>query len=551
MSGPDVLIVGGGPVGLTLAIELGQLGIRCELVDKRPRPGRLPKMERCNARTMEIFRRMGIADRVRAAGLPADIPMDVFICAGDLTRPPLVHHDYASVSALKETGRQVNDGSMPLEPYQLISQYTLEPLLRQVAEATPGVTVRFGCELTGFSQDADGVTATVRSAGGQGRTVRAPFLAGCDGAGSTVRRQLGVELRGESLLTLRQALFHCPDLFARIPIGPGRHYHFADDQSSFLIVQDDTRHFSLHATVDSDEEMPALFETLAGLPIVYETLYVGQWTQRLMLADRYRDGRVFLAGDAAHLVIPTGGLGMNTGAGDAVDLAWKLAGTLRGWGGAGLLDSYEAERRPIGARNVAASRKASRGRRTWRAARRPEITADGEAGARARSELAAIADREQRWSNDLLGIELGYRYQDSPLIAGETGEGPDPDSFRYTPTTWPGARLPHVWLDDGTAVADHLGRCFTVLHAPGAGPAARELAAAFARADAPCASFEVHSAAAGTVYEGHRLILVRPDLHVVWRGNDATQGAAGALAALATGHGTPAGQRAAEKEAAR
>ncbi|HEY7277334.1 MAG TPA: FAD-dependent monooxygenase [Trebonia sp.] len=550
MGNPDVLIVGGGPVGLTLAIELGQLGIRCELVEKRPRPGRLPKMERCNARTMEHFRRMGIADRVRAAGLPADVPMDVFICQGDLTRPPLVHHTYPSVSKLTAAGRQVNDGSMPLEPYQLISQYTLEPLLRQIAEATPRVTVRFGCELTSFGQDGDGVTATVRSAAGQERPVRASYLVGCDGAGSTVRRQLGIELQGDSLLTLRQALFHCPELFARIPIGQGRHYHFADDRSSFLIVQDDTRHFSLHAAVDSDAEMPRLFEALAGMPVMYETLYVGQWTQRLMLADRYRDGRVFLAGDAAHLVIPTGGLGMNTGVGDVVDLAWKLAGTLQGWGGPWLLDSYEAERRAIGARNVSASRKAARGRRTWRAAWRPEITADSEAGARARSELAKIADREQRWSNDLPGIELGYRYANSPVIAREDGEGPDPDSFSYSPTTWPGARLPHIWLDDGTAIADHLGRCFTLLHAPGAGAPARDLSKAFARIGAPFAMFEMRSAAAGSVYEDRNLILVRPDLHVVWRGRDKLP-SPDALAALATGNAMRTGQPVAEGQAAR
>jgi hypothetical protein len=370
------------------------------------------------------------------------------------------------------------------------------------------------------------------------RTVRASYLVGCDGAGSTVRHQLGIELRGESLLTLRQALFHCPELFARIPIGKGRHYHFADERSSFLIVQDDTRHFSLHATADSDADMPRLFEALVGMPVAYETLHVGQWTQRLMLADRYRDRRVFLAGDAAHLVIPTGGLGMNTGAGDAVDLAWKLAGTLRGWGGPGLLESYEAERRAVGARNVAASRKAAQGRRAWRAAWRPEITADSEAGARARADLAAVADREQRWSNDLPGIELGYRYANSPLIAHEAGEGPDADSFSYAPTTWPGTRLPHIWLDDGTAIADHLGRCFTLLRGPGAGsgPAAGRLAAAFARIGAPFATFEMRSAAAGPVYEGHSLILVRPDLHVAWRGHGEPPDPE-ALAAIATGNG--------------
>ena len=536
MSDLDVLIVGGGPVGLTLAIELGQQGIRCELVERRTEPGNLPKMERCNPRTMEYFHRMGIADRVRAAGLPSDVPMDVFICADSLTRPPLVHHRYPSVSELKAIGQLVNDGSMPLEPPQLISQYTLEPLLRQVAETTPGVTVQFGCELTDFTQDDDGVTAQLRAADGQDRTVRARYLVGCDGASSTVRRKLGIELHGDSHLTMRQAFFHCPDLFARIPIGKGNHYHFADEASSFLIVQDDTRHFSLHAVgADSDEAMPRLFESLVGMPVLYKTLHVGQWTQHLMLADRYRDGRVFLAGDAAHLVIPTGGLGMNTGAGDAVDLAWKLAGTLHGWGGAQLLESYGLERRPIGARNIAASRKAAEGRRRWRALWRPDMTSDTPGGKRVRAELTQLADREQRLSNDLLGIELGYRYVDSPLIMDENGPGPDPDSSVFTPTTWPGARLPHIWMDDWTAVQDHLGRGFTLLHSPGAAEHANGLARAFARLGAPFATFELRSAAAESVYEGYGLILVRPDLHVTWRG-DGQLPDPDALAALATGH---------------
>jgi len=521
----EVLIAGAGPVGLILAIELGRHGVRCELVDKRPEPGILPKMERCNARTMEFFRRMGVADEVRAAGLPADVPMDVFICLESVVRPPLVHHRYPSARELKAAGRRVNDGSMPLEPYQLISQYTLEPLLRTIAEGMHPVTVRFGTELTGFVQDGEGVTATVREDGRGARTIRASYLAGCDGGGSTVRAELGIELRGESLLQLRQALFYCADLFDRIPIGKGRHYHIADDKSTFMIVQDDTRHFSLHAVTGRDSDMPALFESVAGMPVSYETLYTGSWTQRLMIADRYRDGRVFLAGDAAHLVIPTGGLGMNTGAGDAIDLAWKLAGTLRGWGGPALLGSYELERRAVGARNVAASTKAAAGRRGWRAMWRPEITDDTPDGARARARLVEVADREQRWSNDLLGIELGYRYQGSPLIIPADGDGPDPDSFQYTPTTWPGARLPHLWLDDGTPVHDHLGQCYTLLCVPQAAPGAaaemagfaRALSAAFGRLGTPFGTFEVRSAAADAVYEGFALILVRPDLHVVWR----------------------------------
>ena len=369
------------------------------------------------------------------------------------------------------------------------------------------------------SKTCDGVTATVHTTTGAERLVRARYLVGCDGAASTVRAQLGIEMRGDSLLELRQALFRCDDLFERIPIGRGRHYHVADAESSFLIAQDDTRHFSLHASVNDDGDMPRLFERVAGMPIAYETLYIGRWTQRLMLADRYRDGRVFLAGDSAHLVIPTGGLGMNTGAGDAVDLAWKLAATLDGWAGPGLLESYEAERRAVGARAVAASRKATTGRRRWRAAWRPEIADDSPQGELARIDLAALADREQRWSNDLLGIELGYSYRHSPLVIDEAGAGPDLESFSYEPTTWPGSRLPHLWLADGTPLQDHLGRRFTLLLVDGEDRVGN-LPAAFRDLGVPFDTFAVVSPAAAEVLEGYSLTLVRPDLHVAWRGHE-------------------------------
>lgn len=535
MRDTQVLIAGGGPVGLTLAIELGRQGIEVLLVDKRPGPGRLPKMERCNARTMENFRRLGIAGEIRAAGLDNEVPMDVFICCEDIARPPLVHHRYPPVNELIGQYRQVTDGSSPAEPYQLISQYTLEPLLRTVAERTNGVTVLFGHELTGFAQGADGVSATARISTGRTRTINADYLVGCDGASSTVRSCLGIELRGESLLEMRQALFSSDELFEKIPIGKGRHYHIADGVNSFLIVQDDKKHFSLHATVDTDEEMPKLFERIVGMPIDYRTHYVGSWRQRLMVADRYAVGRVLLAGDAVHLVIPTGGPGMNTGHADAVDLAWKLAGTLRGWAGPGLLTSYADERRPMGLRNVAASRKAASGRRAWRAMWRPDIAEDTEQGATTRAALAECAEREQRWSNDLYGIELGYRYQNSPVIWPGDDHGPDPDSFSYTPTTCPGARLPHIWLDDGRPIQDALGREYTLLRiGAGRNADADPLAAAFAARGAPFRAYDVPSVHAEAVY-GYELLLVRPDLHIVWRGGTLPDPVA--LADLCTGWG--------------
>ena len=282
---------------------------------------------------------------------------------------------YPSVAAARAAIATCTDGTLPLEPYQLISQYTLEPLLKSAAEALPSVTVKFGCALETFTQDA----ARRHRAGAPPRR-HAPARSapatwsGATAARARVRRALGIKLQGEAnLLELRQALYYCEDLFERIPIGKGRHYHVADGQASFLIVQDSTEHFTLHSVVDNDADMATMFERTVAMPVKYDMLYVGKWRQNLLLADSFMQGRVFLAGDAAHLVIPTGGLGMNTGVGEATDLAWKLAATLQGWGGPNLLASYETERRPIGARNVAASTFASRGRRKWRATYRPDI----------------------------------------------------------------------------------------------------------------------------------------------------------------------------------
>ncbi len=220
-------------------------------------------MERCNARTMEIYRRMGLADKIRDAGYPRDAPMDVFIVTS-LVEPPLLHLPYPSVAQAKAEIAACRDGSMPLEPYQLISQYTLEPLLKSVADAMPNIDVRYGCEFLSFRQDAGSVTARI-NVGGKTEELTGEYLVGCDGGTSAVRRQIGIKLQGESnLMQFRQALFRCDDLFERIPIGKGRHYHVADAQATFLIVQDSTRHFTLHAVTDSDAEMAALFEKDRG-----------------------------------------------------------------------------------------------------------------------------------------------------------------------------------------------------------------------------------------------------------------------------------------------
>ncbi len=516
----QVLIVGAGPTGLTLAIDLGLRGVRCTLIEQKEAPQFLPKMERCNARTMEIYRRMGLSEKIRAAGLPRQCPMDVFIVLS-LVEPPLFREKHPSVAEYQELIAKTNDGTRPLEPYQLVSQYTLEPLLKAVAETLPSVTVRYGCEFLSFTQDGGSVTAKVKDHKGTTSEIKALYLAGCDGGASAVRRQLGIKLSGDgNLLELRQALYYCEDLYERIPIGKGRHYHVADDKHTFLIVQDSTKHFTLHAVVERDEDMRRQFEETVAMPVQYDMLYVGKWRQNLLLADRYQDGRVFLAGDAVHLVIPTGGLGMNTGVGDAIDLSWKLAGTLQGWGGPKLLASYEAERRPVGARNVAASTFAWRGRNAWRAMWRPNIRDDTPEGAETRANLVRVATGEQSKGNKMSGAELGYRYDGSPLIWPEAGEAPPQEIMNYIPTTWPGARLPHVWLDDGSAMQDRIGNAFTytLLKLGRTEADTSGLERAFAARGAPLRILDIPDETPRDVY-GHDLLLLRPDMHVVWRGN--------------------------------
>ena len=531
----QVLIVGAGPVGLTLAIDLRKRGVRATLIEKNASPLGYPKMERCNPRTMEIFRRLGIAEEVRAAGYPQDWPMDVYLIF-DLMRPPLWKMSYPTVAQAKAKRDRTNDGSMPLEPYQIISQYTLEPLLKSIAQRIANVDIRFGHEFESFEEIGGGVRANIRKLDGSSVAIEAEYLVGCDGASSAVRKQLGFQMEGEAhIRELRQALFHCPALYDKVCAPRARHYHRIDDHWTLLIVQDSRKHFTIHAIVDSDEGMARLFEATVGTPIEYEMLYCAKWTQRLLLSEHYSRERVFLAGDACHLVIPTGGLGMNTGVGDATDLSWKLAATLAGWGGPHLLASYEAERRPVGAQNIKASGQGTSGRATWRAAYRPGIDADTPEAKAALDHLLAIAKVEAPKTFRMIGAELGYRYANSPIIFDEPG-GPEPNYADYVPTSWPGARLPHVWIEPGkVSVHDRIrSDCFTLLCLGEPAAQAQALVSAFESRRVPIDVIRLDVEAARQVY-GFPYLLLRPDLHVAWRGRQ-LRDAADEIAARMSGH---------------
>ena len=535
----SVIVVGAGPVGLSLAINLGRAGIKTILIEKNPTPQFLPKMERCNARSMELFRRIDLSSKIRKSGLRADCPMDVFIVE-DLTKPPLLEEKHPSIKSYKNHIRNCDDLSMPLEPYQLISQYTLEPLLKVEAESLSSINVKFGHKFKEFKQDKSGVTVRCEDQNGVSTNLSAQYLVGCDGGSSPIRKQLGIKLRGEGgILELQQALFYCEELFDRLPKGDGpgqgRHYHRADTDHTFLIMQDSTKHWSLHATAADRDAMKRKFEQVVGFPVNYELISCGPWRQNLLLSDRYRDRRVFLAGDSVHLVIPTGGLGMNTGIGDAFDLAWKLKGTIQGWGGAELLDSYETERRQVGERNVGASRYANVGRQRWRSIATPDIFNGTKAAKKVKSALISMADLEQRKGNRMIGAELGYRYVDSPCIDNIPG-GPEHRVGEYTPNVWPGSRLPHCWLDDGSAMQDSIPEKYVLLSLGDKQVDTTDLRVAYEHFGAPVSEVRVNSTRVRDLY-GFNLIVLRPDMHVVWRGNRAPANA-GEIASLSTGHGS-------------
>ncbi len=529
----DVIIAGAGPVGLTLAIDLGRRGVRCLIMERHATTGPWPKMDRSNARTMEFYRRLGIADRVRALGYPADVPMDVFIITR-LSDPPLAYLPYPSTGERRATIAACTDASEALEPYQLVSQNKLEPLLKEVAEATPNVTVRYGLEFTDLSQDDTGVTVTARRLDGGEETIRASYLAGCDGGSSAVRKRLGIKLEGQGRIrTMRQVCFKSDELFERIPMGKGRHYYIADEAGSVFIAQGDRKEFTLNTGLPMGTDFAQAIRDRVGFDFDFEILNISDWTLHLLVAEHYGQGRVFLAGDAVHLIIPTGGLGMNSGVGDAMDLSWKLAGTVAGGGGPGLLEGYEKERRPVGLKNREASGWASAGMGMWRSLWKPEVGDDTPEGAAVRAEIGRAADLHHRRVHEMVGVELNYSYAGSALIGHEPDNVAEWDIITYEPHTRPGVRIPHIWLKDGRPMQDMLGFGYTLVDLTG-DLDATPLEAAFKAAGAPFEVLRLDEPHIREVY-GCAALLVRPDLHIVWRGDAAPADPAG-LCALATGH---------------
>jgi 2-polyprenyl-6-methoxyphenol hydroxylase-like FAD-dependent oxidoreductase len=500
----QVLIAGGGPVGMTLAYVLAHFGVRSILVERNETTTRHPKMDITNARSMELFHRVGLAEKLRAVAVPESQRFDVSWIT-TLTGEELHRFVYPSVSEWRALIRQRNDGTMPSEPPMRVSQVIIEPVLKDAIDAHPLIDVRFGAAFETFEQDADGVTATLST----GETIRCDYLIGCDGGGSRVRELLGIGLSGKARVAQRFIThFRSTDTHLLQRWGPA--WHYQSDKGT-LVAQNDRDTWTLLSRFPEgltfDEVDPsALIEAFVGAPIDHEIIVCNAWWPNLLVADSFGEGRVWLAGDAVHQVIPTGGYGMNTGVGDAFDLGWKLAAVLGGFGGPKLLASYEQERRPVALANCAGS------------ARHNGVRLANGALYRAGLETAELARRiaaNGNRENESFGLEMGFSYHTSPVVLPASTEAPSADPVIYVPSTLPGGRLPSVTLADGSTVHDHLGPWFTLL-CVGACDASGFVSAAVALG-VPLKIVSVDVAGHEALYAGPAL-LIRPDQHIAWRG---------------------------------
>lgn len=513
-----VLIVGGGPVGLALATDLGWRGISCLLVERRSGKVGLPKMNMVSGRTMEFCRRWGIADAVRRLSIPDDFPRSILF-ATSANGFEIARFDYPS-------RRDVAPEFSPVY-LQRCSQLHFDPLLQSQAMTYAGVAMRYETALTRFEQDDDGVTAWLENTKtGKVEIVRARFLAACDGADSPVREQLGIPLVGDLALSHSGNIYfstETPDVL--MPRGR-------------LIMQwmiDETGYWGALVSVDganqwrlsvrdvgpggtlSMAEAEATVRKAAGRDFAFEIKLVLPWTRRRVVAGRYRQGRVFLAGDAAHQLSPTGGFGMNTGIGDAMDLSWKLAAEIEGWAGAGLLDSYEDERKPIA--DLATSEGA---RNFYKLASLPsgdaiaQRSADGNRLRRHAANFIYNNEFHREYESD--GLTFGYHYEGSAIVCTEEGGPPETDLSRYRQTARPGHRAPHAWVGRHQSTLDLFGKCFTLLCLDGSESEAGPLLDATSARRMPVRLATSIRPQVRAAYE-RRMTLVRPDGHVAWRGD--------------------------------
>lgn len=526
----DVIIVGGGPSGLMLANELGRRAIRVVLLDEDSSTAVNPQANATQARTMEHFRRLGFADEVRAQGLPPDYPTDV-VYYTTFSGYELARFKLPSAAEARGMVRHLSGSWSAAELPHRVSQMFVERVLYRHAAALASVDLRYEQRVTAVADHGDHVSVT--ASGPKGETaVTGRYLVGCDGPRSIVRQHLGIEYQGEAGAerefvggVMHAVYLRSPHIYDAMSGNRAwMHVNVNHRRRCFFIAVDGKSEFVFHTQLKpgedrdniSEAQARAMFAQCMGRTVDFDILSRSSWTAGFTLvAERLQQGRLFIAGDAAHLFTPTGGLGYNTAIEDAVNLGWKLAATLKGWGGPTLLDSYHAERHPAAVRNTGYARGFADSLGGFRA--RPELEDDTPQGAAARAEASAYFDRHGRSEFNIPGITFGTRYDGSPLLVPD-GSVPPPDRVNeYTPSACPGGRAPHVWLDNGRSLFDAFGFEFTLLRFAGARDT-EKLTQAAAQRGLPLTVVDLPGDAPRDLYAAD-YALIRPDQTVAWRGN--------------------------------
>jgi 2-polyprenyl-6-methoxyphenol hydroxylase-like FAD-dependent oxidoreductase len=515
----SVLICGAGPCGLALAVELGSHGVDCVVVERNDRVGYAPRAKTTHTRTREHMRRWGIAgDLAAAAPFGVDYPSNVlFVTRLSGYRLTMFENAFNCAPDRNE---------LYSEHAQWVPQYRVEEVLRRKAESLPSVRLLFDHEFLSADQTDDAVRSTVRCLKTDRLVeLQCEYLVGADGAHSSIRELIGASMDGKrGLMHAYNIVFRAPGLARAHPHGPGIMYWQINPEAPGVIGpmdKGDLWYFMPMRVPDSVKLDKAAAEDLirsaTGIDLAYEVLSADEWSGNELIADRYRDRRIFLIGDACHLHPPLGGYGMNMGVSDSVDLGWKLAGVLRGWAGEGLLDSYEQERRPVHRRVIdeAVANQASMALHLVR----PELEDDTPEGDALRRELGEVLTEGRVREFRSLGVVLGYRYEESDINVGEPGPWPEPQTGVYEPSARPGAVAPHAWLADGRSLYDCFGPGFTLLVLEGASPYAPEAAKADAEAlGVPLTIVGINDSHVASLYQ-RTLALIRPDQHVAWRGD--------------------------------
>lgn len=529
----DVFIAGAGPVGLTLALDLASRGVSSVVAETR-QEGHFPTV-RCNhisARTMEIFRRLGLAQKIRNAGLPGDYHQGVSY------RTTTTGRELALIRIPSRNDRFTErddgpDGWWPTpEPPHRMNQIFLEPILIEAAKQSPLIDLRYETAMKSFDQDAEGVTATLE---GHGRgSVRAAYLVGCDGGRSPTRKAIGATLSGDAVIQRVQSTYiRAPQLIDAMQVPPAwAMFSMNPRRTGNIYSIDGIERWLIHnylrdeeADFDSVDRDRCIREILGvGPDFKYEVLSHEDWYGRRLVTDKMREGRVFISGDAAHLWVPYAGYGMNAGIADAMDLSWQLAAAIEGWAGEKMLDAYEAERLPITEQVSRYAMAHCEKMAKQRSAVPAEIEDDTPEGEKARAWMGKEAYDLNVQQYCCAGLNFGYFYDRSPIILDDGSTAPEYSMSEFTPSSVPGCRVPHFDLPDGRPLQDGLGRFYTLLRADESVLIESIVNAAKAQR-MPLVVLDVRPPADLTAHFAKPLILVRPDQHVAWRGAevDATE----------------------------